>query len=296
MALLVIFILIVSLSFLHWKFGKEPAATNSTAGTTTPARSLPPISLVSGINPSEDKKNTLRNRVITKNHDNASSSSHRLEPSDSSHAMSPTTSVEPATSKSSTQVLMPPPPRPSSTSTQSLPQTPSFTSSTFSRGPLPNRGPPGGPNGNASLLPPATASRPPSQPAAVNKARNKVVLAPGHSPLDWAILTRTSKDLSGVPRLQRVTKSQLAQYNGRKGRPAWSSFQGKVYNITPYLPFHPGGVGELMRGAGKDGTKLFMDNHPWVNWENMLGDCLVGFLVGDAEVNVGDKSAMEEMD
>jgi cytochrome b involved in lipid metabolism len=32
---------------------------------------------------------------------------------------------------------------------------------------------------------------------------------------------------------------------------------GKVYNITPYLDFHPGGVPELMRGAGKDGTQLF---------------------------------------
>ena len=32
---------------------------------------------------------------------------------------------------------------------------------------------------------------------------------------------------------------------------------GNVYNITPYLDFHPGGVDELMRGAGKDGTALF---------------------------------------
>ena len=32
---------------------------------------------------------------------------------------------------------------------------------------------------------------------------------------------------------------------------------GKVYNITPYADFHPGGIPELMRGAGKDGTTLF---------------------------------------
>jgi len=38
---------------------------------------------------------------------------------------------------------------------------------------------------------------------------------------------------------------------------AWAAFNGKVYNITPYLDFHPGGEKELMRVAGRDGTKLF---------------------------------------
>jgi cytochrome b involved in lipid metabolism len=38
---------------------------------------------------------------------------------------------------------------------------------------------------------------------------------------------------------------------------AWSAFNGKVYNVTAYLPFHPGGEKELMRVAGRDGTQLF---------------------------------------
>lgn len=60
---------------------------------------------------------------------------------------------------------------------------------------------------------------------------------------------------------------------------AWSIFNGKVYNITPYLHYHPGGVKELMRAAGKDGTDLFMEYHAWVNAELMLEGCLIGFLV-----------------
>ena len=52
-----------------------------------------------------------------------------------------------------------------------------------------------------------------------------------------------------------------------------------MYNITPYVDFHPGGGLEIMKAAGRDGEKLFMETHPWVNWENMLGTCLVGVMV-----------------
>jgi len=38
---------------------------------------------------------------------------------------------------------------------------------------------------------------------------------------------------------------------------AWMALDGIVYNITPYVRFHPGGGKELLRGAGRDGTKLF---------------------------------------
>lgn len=32
---------------------------------------------------------------------------------------------------------------------------------------------------------------------------------------------------------------------------------GRVYNATAYIEYHPGGVDELMKGAGKDATALF---------------------------------------
>jgi cytochrome b involved in lipid metabolism len=31
----------------------------------------------------------------------------------------------------------------------------------------------------------------------------------------------------------------------------------KVYDVTPYVSYHPGGEKEIMRGAGRDATKLF---------------------------------------
>ena len=60
------------------------------------------------------------------------------------------------------------------------------------------------------------------------------------------------------------------------------ALRGKVFNVTPYMNFHPGGVDELLRAAGGDGTKLFDDVHPWVNIEAFLSSCLVGFLVPDS--------------
>ena len=39
---------------------------------------------------------------------------------------------------------------------------------------------------------------------------------------------------------------------------------GNVYNITPYLDYHPGGIDEIMKGAGIDATGLFQEIHSWV--------------------------------
>ena len=75
-----------------------------------------------------------------------------------------------------------------------------------------------------------------------------------------------------------------------------------MYNITPYMPYHPGGEPELMKAAGRDGTKLFGEVHPWVNWEGMLENCLMGILVdeGEAKVVAGASmvggGGMEDMD
>lgn len=38
-----------------------------------------------------------------------------------------------------------------------------------------------------------------------------------------------------------------------------------------------------MKGAGRDAAKLFMEVHPWVNWDGMLASCLVGILVAEGE-------------
>jgi cytochrome b involved in lipid metabolism len=157
------------------------------------------------------------------------------------------------------------------------------------RSPLPNRSP--GASATSSLAPPATHNSIPTKP------KKKVLLTPGHSPLDWARLTSSpDANLRGLPAdipYLRVPPSLLKQFTGRKGKDAWTVLGGKVYNMTPYLPYHPGGEPELMKAAGRDGTKLFGEVHPWVNWEGMLEGCLIGIAV-DEEIK--SSPSMDDMD
>ncbi|TVY19488.1 Cytochrome b5 reductase 4 [Lachnellula arida] len=175
-----------------------------------------------------------------------------------------------------TSSLMAPPPRPSPLPNRG--------------GPLPNRSPVS--NTSSLALPPTHSSIP-------AKPRKKVQLTPNHSPLDWARLSSSPRhNLNGLPPntpYLKVPPSLLRQFTGRKGKDAWTVLGGKVYNITPYLPYHPGGEAELMRCAGKDGTRLFGEVHPWVNWEGMLGSCLVGVAVEEGEAH-GGVGGMEDMD
>ncbi|KAG1746988.1 cytochrome b5-like heme/steroid binding domain-containing protein [Suillus occidentalis] len=131
------------------------------------------------------------------------------------------------------------------------------------------------PQSSSSLLAPMTTTQPPKRPS----RRDKVALAPGFGPLDWGNLKSSGQDLRGVDTLMRIPPSMLKLHN--KKEDAWTAINGKVYNITPYLPYHPGGEKELMRVAGRDGTKLFSLTHAWVNADFMLDACLVGFLVSE---------------
>ncbi|RAH43998.1 cytochrome b5-like heme/steroid binding domain-containing protein [Aspergillus brunneoviolaceus CBS 621.78] len=232
---------------------------------------------------------------------------------------SPQPSATASTTSSKTTSMPPPPlPRLRPIAAQQQPQQSLSSSLTSGRYPPRPTNPAAGPAG--SLRPPPSAASslraPPSRSSPSSLAptkliakplsssasnKNKHILQPGYSPLDWAALTSNpNNNLRGKnlpPTLIRVTPSMLKAQNGRKGADAWTSYQGKVYNITPYLPFHPGGKGELLRGVGKDSGQLFMEIHPWVNWDAILGECLVGILVAETEAeSSGGGNELDAMD
>ncbi|KAJ5500168.1 hypothetical protein LT330_002342 [Penicillium expansum] len=212
--------------------------------------------------------------------------------------------IPPKATTTGASSLMPPPPvprpRPATQANRLTPtstlQPPRLSGSSLSP-------PPSAAASQRGLGPPSSGSRlsnstlAPTQ-VSLKKSTRKVILQPGFSPLDWAALAANPKNNlrgEGLPLgLLRVTPSMLKEQHGRKGRDAWTSYNGKVYNISPYAPYHPGGKGELLRGAGKDSAQLFQEIHPWVNWEGILGECLVGILVSEHDIQT--ENALDAMD
>ena len=122
------------------------------------------------------------------------------------------------------------------------------------------------------------------------KVREKVQLKPGFHLTDWIKLSHAAGDLSGrkgEPQ-RNVSFAELADHSSQFD--CWTAYNGKVYNISQYIHYHPGGVPILMRGAGKDCTALFNKYHRWVNIESMLSKCVIGKLIND------EKAIEEEND
>ncbi|RCK60911.1 Cytochrome b5 reductase 4 [Candida viswanathii] len=146
------------------------------------------------------------------------------------------------------------------------------------------RPPPSASGANRGLFPPLNSVQ---RASSASQARKKVHLKPGHSPLDWARINRTEPQykLRGVapntppPQYVRIDKDELKKHRTRDD--CWTCINGKVFNITPYVDFHPGGVDEIMKCAGRDGTALFNKYHSWVNADRMLENCIVGVFTKD---------------
>ncbi|KHN80097.1 Toll-interacting protein [Toxocara canis] len=107
--------------------------------------------------------------------------------------------------------------------------------------------------------------------------RLKVALQPGRGIMDWVKLTSGRHIAS--KQLPFVGDAELKRHTTVDD--CWVLLEDKVYDVTEYLSFHPGGVDELMRAAGCDGTRLFNKYHAWINQDTMLKACFVGYFRGD---------------
>lgn len=79
-----------------------------------------------------------------------------------------------------------------------------------------------------------------------------------------------------VPTGTSFTTAQVAEKNSKSS--CWTIISGNVYDITAYIPNHPGGEAEILQVCGKDGTQLFAK--PMQHKEGGASDVLAGFKVG----------------
>jgi cytochrome b involved in lipid metabolism len=82
---------------------------------------------------------------------------------------------------------------------------------------------------------------------------------------EWTRLLSASKDLAqrkGQP-LRKIPLAEIREHNSLYD--GWIVLRGKVYFISPYLAYHPGGEAILQKVLGRDATALFDKYHRWVS-------------------------------
>ena len=78
--------------------------------------------------------------------------------------------------------------------------------------------------------------------------------------------------------VRRIAMSEVREH--RTLRDAWIVLDGKVYDVTSYMAFHPGGKSKLLLGCkNDDATTLFRTYHAYINYEQMLSGSFLGWAM-----------------
>ena len=82
---------------------------------------------------------------------------------------------------------------------------------------------------------------------------------------DWTRLLACSKDLAQRKGkdLRKIRWNEIRQH--KSVHDGWIVLKNKVYFISPYMAYHPGGESILKGVLGKDATQLYEKYHRWVN-------------------------------
>lgn len=92
----------------------------------------------------------------------------------------------------------------------------------------------------------------------------------------FAEMMKLNKPRCADPESNPITLDEVAEHNTKND--CWVAINGKVYDITSYLAFHPGGIDILKQAFGRECTALVNQYHPWVNVSRILKDLCLGKL------------------
>lgn len=110
----------------------------------------------------------------------------------------------------------------------------------------------------------------------------KVPLKPGRSLFHWAKRCSAEPDLGGrggAP-LRSISLGELQRHSTLED--GWCAIGGRVYNVTPYLDYHPGGAAIFAQALGDDATDIFAQYHSFVNVRELCGVLELGMLAPES--------------
>lgn len=79
------------------------------------------------------------------------------------------------------------------------------------------------------------------------------------------------------------TVAQVSAHNSASS--CWATMNGKVYDITAYLPYHPGGIGAITPYCGGDLTAAFVGLPHSQNAANLLASYYLGEVASVASTS-----------
>lgn len=82
-----------------------------------------------------------------------------------------------------------------------------------------------------------------------------------------------------------LTVDEAAKHNSHTD--CWLIISGKVYNVTSFLPSHPGGVSAIVPYCGKNATQAFNVSVPH---SQNAHDMLASYYVGDLNQSVSSQA------
>lgn len=103
-----------------------------------------------------------------------------------------------------------------------------------------------------NLIKKSTLSAPGANKGLKKVPRSKVQLGEGHSQANWM-----NKKMPTV-QLRRISKEELRQHRKPEDPGgAWMALKGKVYDVTSYMDFHPGGREKIIQACGQVSECVF---------------------------------------
>ncbi|MHA6965635.1 cytochrome b5 domain-containing protein [Zobellella denitrificans] len=94
-------------------------------------------------------------------------------------------------------------------------------------------------------------------------------------------LSGTRAGATEPPRAAPISREELARHNSRDS--CWKAIDGKVYDITAYIPDHPSREEVVLAWCGKDASEGWHNKRPGVAHSGAASRLLSGYLIGELE-------------